>query len=247
MTEAELRTEDKMSLQNLLLGKKGVFEENNLSKKNNSARIDRLVGYKATTIEKALVNEFIPYYMYNDGFKSRFLYEGNQVWIGLHPQVLQTNYNDLCLVFEHLKEYAIETVVDIGAAYGRVGLVMSSYLPLATFKGYEILEQRADEANRIYRNFDLEKCHVYTENVMLSEFGLPEADVYFIYDFGEMKDVSDFFDRLILKTKKKKFFLVLTGDRTSYLMEQKFNSFFDIEKEFSEEGIYIYKSLYQNS
>ena len=116
-------------------------------------------------------------------------YEGSQTWIGLHPQVLQTPYSEILTIFQTIKRFKPESIVDIGAGYGRLGIVSSSFFPEASFTGFEIIEQRLEEAKRMFEELELGNCKMVQEDLSLESFTPPKADVYFIYDFSDPLDI----------------------------------------------------------
>lgn len=94
--------------------------------------VDKLLGYKIPKVEVKLLQRYRAYDRDNDDSNRKHHYKGNQTWIGLHPQALQKSY------------------CDIGAGYGRVGLVLSLLFPEAKFIGYEIVKQRQLEGSRFF-------------------------------------------------------------------------------------------------
>ncbi|RYZ63330.1 MAG: hypothetical protein EOP09_17835, partial [Proteobacteria bacterium] len=63
--------------------------------------------------------------------------EHQQLWFGLDPQDLLTPYLEIRCVLESLKLQGAKHVVDLGAAYGRMGFVIERHYPQMTFTGYE--------------------------------------------------------------------------------------------------------------
>jgi precorrin-6B methylase 2 len=157
--------------------------------------------------------------------KSKKHYQGSQTWIGLHPQTLQTSYNDIYKILSYLIPRKINKIVDIGAAYGRVGLVAKSLFPQVEFIGFEIVKKRAVEANRIYEKLSLDQCKVYESNVLCQEFKIPNADVYFIYDFSIKEDISYVLAKII-KKKKGHYYLVIKGERAHSLLKHNYQPYF---------------------
>ena len=67
---------------------------------------------------------------------------------------------------------------------------MSHFFPHAHFVGYEIVKHRVREANRIFQKHALNNCEVLQTNILDAGFVFPEAQVYFIYDFGEVSHIQ---------------------------------------------------------
>lgn len=184
--------------------------------------LDKYLGYKIPKIELKLLQKYSSYERSVDESNRKQHYQGTQTWIGLNPQILQTPYNDIYEALLLLKEHNISHVVDIGAGYGRVGLVLNSLYPEARFTGFEIIRQRQVEGNRIYEKYGLDQCHLKLQNVLEKDFELPLADIYFIYDFSEKEDVDLILECLAKIKFNKKFFLFIRGDRTDSLIKSKF-------------------------
>ena len=205
--------------------------------------LDRELGFRIPKIEVKLLQKYRAYYKENDDSNKKQHYEGTQTWIGLHPSALQTPYNDIYDALDLIKDFDIKRVVDIGAGYGRVGLVMNSLFPDARFIGFEILKQRLNEGNRIFEKLSLINCEILQENVLEDDFDLPKADVYFIYDFSEMADICAMLDILVERINDYNFFLITKGERVDYLINKKYKQLW-MANGFLESGeLKIYSSL----
>jgi 16S rRNA G527 N7-methylase RsmG len=189
----------------------------------HAKNIDRSLGFKIPKIEGKLLQKYRAYDRYNDDSNRKQHYKGTQTWIGVHPQVLLTPYCDIYKALTLLNKVEINHVVDIGAAYGRVGIVLSVVAPNAKFTGYEIVKEREVEGNRILNRLGLSNATIERKNVLDTEFELPDADIYFIYDFSKMDDVYFILFQLSKKRSKKRFYLIARGDRIEQLLKKKFN------------------------
>lgn len=192
----------------------------NLHPQVHAKRLDKLLGYRISKIEVKLLQQFQAYDKCPDISNRKGHFEGAQAWIGLHPQALQTPYNDLYEVFFALRMHEIVKVVDVGCAYGRIGIVMSHFFPQAHFVGYEIVKPRAREANRVFQKHALDNCEVVQTNILDAGFVFPEAQVYFIYDFGETSDIQRALSLILERMASKQFYLVVRGARVEALLEQ---------------------------
>lgn len=184
----------------------------------HAKRLDRFLGYRIPKIEVKLLQKFRGFDQSSDSTNRKGHFEGAQTWIGLHPQALQTPYNYIYEALYQLRDYSIGTVVDIGCAYGRVGMVMQSIYPKARFIGYEVVKTRANEANRIFSKYQLAHCEVIQTNILSSDFTLPKADVYFIYDFGNIHDIHQALRLIVTTMQTDMFFLVVRGDRVDSIL-----------------------------
>jgi 16S rRNA G527 N7-methylase RsmG len=208
----------------------------------HAKQLDKKLGFRIPKIEVKLLQKYRAYYQPNDISNKKQHFKGTQTWIGLHPQALQTPYNDLYEALLYLKEYNIETVVDIGAGYGRVGLVMNSIFPTSKFIGYEIIRKRMEEANRIFNVFNLQNCSVLQENVLAEDFIIPKAQIYFIYDFSEMDDICKILDQLSQRLMQENFFLITKGTRVDYLLAHKYKEFWLANSFIQHDELKIYSS-----
>lgn len=192
--------------------------------RRQSKKIDRILGYKIGKIEQGLLRKYKAYFK-NESEGRKQHYEGTQTWIGLHPQVLQTPYSEILEFFTLLKPHAPKKVVDLGAAYGRVGVVMSSIFPETEFIGYEVVDQRIREARRVLDGLELANCAIENQNILEEGFDLPTADVYFIYDFSDVQDLYKILNQLSLRVFEERFFLVAKGEGIRSIIQLKFPQF----------------------
>lgn len=111
-----------------------------------------------------------------------------QSWVGLHPQTLLTPYQELLWMCECVKDIKGH-VVDLGAGYGRLGLVMHQMLPDAFYTGVEIVHERVIEGNRVFNLLSCEKARLICADLASSSYELPMGDCYFIYDYGTLDHI----------------------------------------------------------
>lgn len=188
------------------------FSQDNL----HSSIIDRILGLNIDDIEADLSDLNQSYY------NTRLQVGESQKWFGLDPQVLQTPYQEICEFFELLKHRKIDKVIDLGAGYGRVAIVMQSFFPQAKFAGYEIVNERVNEGNRIFAKLGIESdCQMFHEDITAWD-SLPSADLFFIYDFSEFEDVRKILTFISESMYKKKFFVVARGDGIRSMIQLKY-------------------------
>ena len=193
--------------------------------RKHSENIDTLIGHKVNRIERSLMEAYVPYFKEEEENSEIKHYKGTQTWIGLDPQALQTPYSDIHGALSLVQKYDPRTIIDLGAGYGRVGVVVEALLPDAEFIGYEILDERIEEANRIFKYLKLSNCEMRKQNVLLDTFELPEADVYFIYDFSDPDDVQVILKQLSARIYRDRFFLIARGKGIRSLIQVKFPEF----------------------
>lgn len=138
-----------------------------------------------------------------------------ELWIGLPVTALLTPYIELRQMLNLLHLKSGDTVVDFGAAYGRMGFVIGAHYPKVRFLGYELVQERVTEGERCLRlKGYADSAQMICVNIDSPEFVLPEAEIYFIYDFSHRAAI----DRLLLKLQdqaKRRLVTVVARGRSS--------------------------------
>ena len=112
-----------------------------------------------------------------------------QTWNHLSPQIFQTPYAEFERIVRAVDpDSKLETFVDLGAAYGRLGIVLAELRPSARFLGIELVPERVAEGRRVYAEIGLDPNALVTGD--LARDPLPIADTYFIYDFGKRQEIE---------------------------------------------------------
>ncbi len=112
------------------------------------------------------------------------LYNGAQTWIGLDPQTLNTPYSEIFDMINRINSKKNLHFIDLGAAYGRMGIILETLKMGHLFTGFELVEERVIEGNRILQELHCQNSTILKQDLFQNDFHLPKADVYFIYDFG---------------------------------------------------------------
>jgi SAM-dependent methyltransferase len=142
-----------------------------------SRELDLKLGFQIDEIEKKILQ-----------------HEPHTPWAGLDPQALQTPYPEIRMILSRLDLQMNQTIIDLGAAYGRMGLVLAEFYPEVKFIGYEVSKERATEGNRFYSEF--QHIQLLQADISRTDFIIPVADVYFIYDFGDLESIIRVMDQL---------------------------------------------------
>jgi hypothetical protein len=150
---------------------------------------------------------------------SEVLHDGNQTWIGLDPQTLNTPYAELVQMCDMLRPPPGETVVDLGCSYGRMGIVLGKLYPEVHFIGYEYVKERVDEGNRVLVELDCSKATLYTQDLMDEDFVLPRATYYFLYDFGKTSHIRNILNKLEDQTSSNRFKVIARGKGSRSIIE----------------------------
>lgn len=111
---------------------------------------------------------------------------GRASWSGsgrLTSSTLNTPYVELFRQIAQLGLNEQSSLCDLGCAYGRLGFVVGHLYPGIRFEGYEIVEPRVREANRVLENLSLKnQIRFFVQDVSSASFSPPECDLYFLYD-----------------------------------------------------------------
>jgi SAM-dependent methyltransferase len=147
--------------------------------------------------------------------------EKQQLWMGLDPQDLLTPYAELRWLLDVIKVRAGQTVVDLGAGYGRMGFVMARHHPEAFFIGYEYVGERVAEARRCLAKFGAKNAAMVHADLASPEFKLPVADAYFLYDFGTPKAIEKTLHELKRLGRHQPVRLICRGRHSRYIIESR--------------------------
>lgn len=174
---------------------------------------------------------------------SEVLHAGNQTWVGLDPQTLNTPYHELIEICRLINSQDGDLVVDLGAGYGRLGVVLDSFYPKAKFLGYELVSERVIEGNKNFAALGCTNARMIEQDLMAEDFKLPHASVYFLYDFGKTGHIRTVLNKLeTLADKNHHFTLVARGKGSRSIIDLEYHWLTligenDPEKKFS---IYAY-------
>jgi len=195
-----------------ILNSRFFIKNENEDSIKHSIRVDETLGFNTLNIETKLFKE-------NGKVKT-------ENWIGLHPQTLQTPYSEIFSFLTLLQKYEVKSIVDLGAGYGRVALVMNSLMKNCQFIGYEIEEYRVLEGQRIFDLHQIENANLIKENILSNNFVIPKSDVYFIYDFTKnISDLRHLLSKISQRMDADNFFLIARGEGIRSLIQLRFPEF----------------------
>ncbi len=188
---------------------------NDVIRRQHAHMVDKILGFRVKYIEEMLIADargFDP-----DGSHETWgpaMHNGAQTWVGLELQTLQTPYSEIYRILQLLKLKPYQHVVDLGAAYGRMGVVINGLFIKNTFTGYEFVRARVDEGNRVYNDLGMTKTKLITADLSAPDFELPEADVYFIYDYGQVEHIDRTLNQIRAVSEKRPVKIVVRGKFT---------------------------------
>lgn len=128
--------------------------------------------------------------------KNPAAFPSQQTWTDFDIEVFQTPYHEFVQMAQFLQPQPQQTWIDLGSAYGRLGIVLGFLYPEVFFKGYELVPERVLEAKRIYKNWGLSNVCLVQQDLAAQDFILPFAHCYFIYDFGTKNAVDKILEQL---------------------------------------------------
>lgn len=183
--------------------------------------VDKILGFDMKAVEAALVKQgqvVLPQGSYESWGPA--LHNGSQTWVGLDAQRLNTPYDVLRKMIQLLKPRDNELVVDLGAGMGRLGVVLAMLAPQAQFLGFEYVPERVQMARAIYQRWNCSKALCEVKDLMASDFVLPQAAVYFIYDYGKREHILQTLKQIQRVSCGRPVRLVARGHATWRLVEE---------------------------
>lgn len=219
---------------------------NDVIRLQHAQHLDKILGLRLKYIEEMLVAEakgFDPEGSHESWGPS--LHGGVQTWVGLDLQTLQTPYSEILRIFQLLKMKPYQHVVDLGAAYGRMGLVVGGLFIKNSFTGYEFVKARVDEGNRVYRELELVRCQLIEQDLYDRGFEMPEADIYFIYDYGQVEHIDYNLKQIQKISRKRPIKLVVRGKFTKRIIADH-HPWLDLKYEGKLEEFFSIYTAYEN-
>lgn len=112
-----------------------------------------------------------------------------QNWEHLSVQAMQTPYIELRNILQLLDLNDGGHIIDLGCAYARMGFVIGALYPEMHFAGFELEALRVLEAKKNLAPWSYTNVQVHTADLASSSFQMPEAEAYFIFDYGSEQAV----------------------------------------------------------
>jgi SAM-dependent methyltransferase len=167
----------------------------------HSVLVDAWLGLTTEEIEKALLK--------NQPAKKADC--DVQAWIGLPVQAMQTPYTEIRTILSLLSPQPNETIIDLGCGYGRMAYVLGRHFPEVHFIGYELVDERVQEGQRILMKFNHPRVILKTQDLFAPEFTPKTADYYFIFDFGSRSAIEKTLEDLKVIARIKPLVVIARG------------------------------------
>ena len=173
--------------------------------------------YQASKLHSEIVDDWLGFNMEEIETQLRKTkIENEQTWSDLSVQSFQTPYVEIRSALDIMGIQPGEKIVDLGSAYNRMGFIIGRYYPLNRYIGIELVESRVRHSfERIklwnYNNLDLRVGN-------LNSIETPDADHYFIYDFGNNKSIQKVLDNLKIQARKKSIKVLARGRATRHFI-----------------------------
>lgn len=177
--------------------------------KQASKSIDQYFGLEIDRIEEDLLNKARK--LRPAGSILNFgevLHGGSQTWVGLDPETLNTPYSEIAFFLKIINPMRRDLFIDLGAGYGRVGLVLNKLYPEVDFIGYELVLERVNEGNRVFKNLGC-NYKLIEKDLSSTDFKLPKANFYFLYDFGKVSHIRNILKELEQLTDQNHHFKII--------------------------------------
>ena len=209
----------------------------------DSAHLDELLGFQMTGIEEALLKRSLEVAPEgNHHTWGAAIHDGHQSWVGLHPQTLMTPYSELREMCEVIRPGAGSRLVDLGAGYGRMGVVLAALHPEVLYTGYELVPERVKEGNRVLKSLGCLKAALFEQDLTQDSFLLPGAEVYFIYDYGKVEHIRKTLDQLSLLADQYAFKVIGRGKGTRSLIQHEYPWLATVHEAYHSENFSIYST-----
>lgn len=197
---------------------------------DHSKLVDEWLGFKSENVEENIREQKKP--------SSHSIPQQN--WEHLSVQAMQTPYVELRNILDLLNLEIGDHVVDLGCAYARMGFIMGAHYPKMYFSGYELEDLRVLEAKRNLAPRSYANVQVHAADLVSSSFQMPEAQVYFIFDYGSEQAVRKTLFDLQLIAKGKRIQVVARGKLVRFWIHKEHPWLAEVEppRHFSHFSIY---------
>jgi SAM-dependent methyltransferase len=144
-----------------------------------------------------------------------------QTWSHLSPQQFQTPYCEIRNILNDLNPVPTETFIDLGCGYGRFAFVLDRHYKRVNFKGFEVDPNRVRVAQERIRFHQLHHAQVDLKDITDSDFHIPEASYYFLFDFGQNDSILKILEALKVIAQRQNIQVVGRGRATRHFIQER--------------------------
>ena len=208
--------------------------------REHARELDQELGFNIEPIEAALLQRART--LAPDGSVQTWgqRLHGAQTWIGLHEQTLQTPYEELSRMCDYLAAPEKSHIVDLGAGYGRLGLLLHYRYPEARFTGYELVSERVLEGQRVLALHGCQRARLVLQDLTADSFIMPVADCYLIYDYGTLDHLRHTMGQLAQLASTERFQVIARGGTIRSLIQHAHPWLWDVGRVHHEEKFSVY-------
>ncbi len=95
---------------------------------------------------------------------------------------VQSSYLSLFIALQRM-DVCDERIIDLGAGFGRVGLVLGLLFPEARFTGFEYVGHRVQKAQAAAERVGISPRILFLkQDLSVPDFTIPDADIFYLYD-----------------------------------------------------------------
>ncbi len=214
------------------------------SHQEHSLLIDEIFGVNVPALEKKLLLKGIEKTPKGDRDSwGRSMHDGHQTWVGLHPETLQTSYAEIAEILTILSPQHDQHFLDLGAGYGRIGMVLHSMFFGCSFTGIEYVRERVMEGNRIFQKLDCINARLVEADVAHKDYRLSCADFFFLYDFGNSLEIQNVLQQLRKVMGNRPIKVIARGNVTRHFVHKEHAWLSDIFRPLHAKNYSIYSNF----
>jgi len=181
--------------------------------KAHAEKVDQFLGYNIEDVEKKIAARFLSSYRDVNHLSP------TQLWINLEPAILQTPYIEIRNMLDSIPQHCAKNkVIDLGCAYARMAHVVHKHYPNSLFMGFETVLERAQEAQRVINSLQMKQTQILCQDLMAPDFQVPQADVFFIYDYGSHEAITKTLNELKSHATAKSMTVIARGRLSRHLI-----------------------------
>lgn len=126
--------------------------------------------------------------------------------------LVQTSYSNIFAIIRKIEMKSGMRFVDLGCGFGRWGFVLGLLRNDLLFEGYEFVESRVNNSKDAKRFLGLgDQVQFYAQDLSLSSFVLPEADIFYMYDPFTWETYDLILKQIVQQSKSRKIQVVTKG------------------------------------